>query len=221
MNRVAVVIVNWNGIQDTLECFKSVLKQNSPGFEFHIVVVDNGSEQVSVLQLQKLAPKYPEKLSVLYNTTNTGFTGGVNTGIRWAIDHYYAHVALINNDAVCDDNWLSHLTSAIERDETIGAVTGLLLRSDGLTIDTTGEAYSSWGMAFPTNRNKPVEKAPRAGEVFAATGGATLFRVAMFYILIMDHNNILVIVLAGVKSIFKKDDIFDCFIPHLSNHNIN
>lgn len=43
----------------------------------------------------------------------------------------------------------------------------------------------------------------------------------MFYILIMDHNNILVIVLAGVKSIFKKDDIFDCFIPHLSNNNIN
>jgi GT2 family glycosyltransferase len=49
MNRVAIVVLNWNGIEDTLECLKSLERQTYSSF--HVVVVDNGSIDDSKVKL--------------------------------------------------------------------------------------------------------------------------------------------------------------------------
>jgi GT2 family glycosyltransferase len=177
MNRVAVVILNWNGIDDTMLCFDSLLKQTVPHFK--IVIVDNGSVDDSTRVLHELQKDHPDKLTVLYNSHNKGFTGGVNTGISWAVEHDFDGVALINNDAVTDKKWLESLIREA-KDEHIGIVTGLLLSADGKTIDSTGEQYSNWGLPFPRKRGLPVDTADKAGYTFGATGGSTLYKVALF-----------------------------------------
>lgn len=178
IERVAVVVLNYKAPTDTLACVDSLLKQSLSGFM--IVIVENGSQDDSVEILQAVAKKHPTKVTLLKNTKNLGFTGGVNTGITWARDHHYDYIALFNNDAVADSAWLESLLTRARSDTNLGIVTSLLLHADGKTIDSTGEQYSRWGLSFPRGRDSKTAFAPKGGFVFGATGGASLYRSALF-----------------------------------------
>ena len=177
MNRVAVVILNWNGIKDTVACLDSLLVQTYP--DYQIVVIDNGSIDNSVEILEKyIADHQDHSIELIRNNKNLGFTGGVNTGIRWALKNNFDGVALFNNDATADQNWLLNLTKGLDNEE-VGISTGLLLHEDGKTIDSSGDWYSKWGLPFPRNRGENTVFASKDGFVFGASGGATLYRSAM------------------------------------------
>lgn len=176
MNRVAVVVLNYKGIDDTVACIASLARQNYP--DFTIIAVENGSGDGSKARFKELEKTYSNKLQALYNNTNLGFTGGVNTGIRWALQNNYNYIALFNNDATADKNWVKNLIACAEKHKT-GITTGLLLLEDGKTIDTTGDWFSKWGLPFPRNRHEPIENMAPAGPVFGATGGATLYSAKM------------------------------------------
>jgi len=176
MNSALIIVLNWNGIDDTLQCLDSLLNQTYK--HFRILVVDNGSLDNSKLLLDEYQKKHTEKLDVIYNPANFGFAGGVNTGIEWALNEDYEFVALFNNDASADKNWLKHLVEAAKPDE-VGISTGLLLHADGKTIDSSGDWFSTWGLAFPRNRGNSASKAPDAGLVFGASGGASLYKTKL------------------------------------------
>ncbi len=172
MNRVAVVVVNYKGIEDTTSCLESLQKQTFKNFT--IIAVENGSGDESVHAFKGFEKQYGTKLKTLYNSENIGFTGGVNTGINWALENNYGFIALFNNDAVADPGWLKALLTAQAKEKS-GITTGLLLHERGDTIDSTGDWYSTWGLPFPRNRNDPASKAPKSEYVFSATGGASLY----------------------------------------------
>jgi GT2 family glycosyltransferase len=177
MNRVAVVILNWNGIADTVSCLDSLINQTYS--DYTIVVIDNGSVDDSVDILKKyIASHSSSPIELICNSKNFGFAGGVNTGIRWALDKQYDAVALFNNDATADKDWLAHLVKGLS-DKKTGISTGLLLHENGKTIDSTGDWYSKWGLPFPRSRNESTVFAPNNGFVFGASGGATLYRAEM------------------------------------------
>jgi GT2 family glycosyltransferase len=177
MNRVAIVVLNWNGIEDTLECLKSLEKQTYSNFR--VVIIDNGSNDDSKSKLDTYSDSHPEFVDIIYKPKNLGFAGGANVGIRWAMKNGFDSVALFNNDAVADKNWLSELVDAAKAND-VAICTGLLLHEDGKTIDSTGDWYSSWGLPFPRNRNDITDKAAKAGYVFSASGGASLYSVDLF-----------------------------------------
>lgn len=176
MTRALVVVLNWNGIDDTEACIRSLLTQDYKHYE--VLIIDNGSVDDSVTRIQSLIQKYPNKLIFIGNDTNLGFTGGVNVGIQYAINNNYDAVALLNNDATVDKSWLSSLVSKLSKN--VGVVTGLLLHEGGKTIDSTGEYYTTWGIPFPRGRSQPTASAPQSGYVFGATGGATLYKTDLF-----------------------------------------
>lgn len=176
MNRVAVVVLNWNGIADTLDCLASLQHQSYKNFT--IVVIDNGSTDNSCKVLSEYQSRHSGNVDVVYNPENFGFAGGVNTGIEWALNGDYEYVALFNNDATADKDWLTNLVTATQPKE-IGISTGLLLHGDGKTIDSTGDWYSTWGLPFPRNRNDKTAEAYSSGLVFSASGGASLYKTAM------------------------------------------
>ncbi|CAN5585508.1 N/A [soil metagenome] len=175
-NRVAIIVLNWNGINDTLTCLDSLLVQSFKNFR--ILVVDNGSLDDSKLLLDAYKQQHEDQVDIVYNPANFGFAGGVNTGIEWALNEDYEYVALFNNDAHADRDWLKHLVESIQPKE-VGISTGLLLSDDGEAIDSTGELYSTWGLAFPRNRGDKREKAAKAGTVFGASGGASLYKTKL------------------------------------------
>lgn len=178
MNRVAVIVVNYRGIEDTVSCLSSLTEQIFK--DFHIIAVENGSGDNSIAEFKKLEKKYDDKITTFYNQKNLGFDGGVNTGIRWAMKQGFEYIVLLNNDAIIDKRWLGYLVKAADSHSDCGTITGLLLHEDGKTIDSTGDWYSKWGLAFPRNRDDSTDKAPGSDYVFGATGGASLHRVKMF-----------------------------------------
>ncbi|MEO6109536.1 MAG: glycosyltransferase family 2 protein [Candidatus Saccharimonadales bacterium] len=174
MTSVLIVVLNWNGINDTEKCLDSLFNQTYQNFK--ILVIDNGSIDGSQDKLQEIANKH-EDLVVIYNKKNKGFAGGVNTGIAYAINNRFDNVALINNDAIADKEWLSELTKETRK---ASIVTGLLLNSKGDKIDSTGEYYSVWGTSFARSRGRSAMSVEPSDFVFGATGGASLYKTSLF-----------------------------------------
>jgi GT2 family glycosyltransferase len=178
MDSVLIVVLNWNGMADTISCLASLRAQTYTNFE--IVVVDNGSTEPDTdISLKKLETEYSDKFKVIRNLKNVGFAGGVNTGIRYAIDAGFDYVALLNPDAVAEPTWLENLVSASNKQGS-WLTTGLLLHEDGKTIDSTGDWYSIWGWPFPRGRGWARTKAPESGAVFGVSGGGSLYKTELF-----------------------------------------
>lgn len=112
--KVFIIILNWNGLQDTLECLESVFKLNYPNFR--VIVVDNGSTDDCGEIIEK---NYPKVILIL-NGENRGFAGGNNVGIRNALDQGAEYIWLLNNDTVVDPDALSNMVAEAEKDPGIG-----------------------------------------------------------------------------------------------------
>lgn len=171
--KVCVIIPTWNGKDRLGACLDSLAGQ---GLKTDIVVVDNGSSDGTD---QYLADKYPSA-TVLTNKRNLGFAGGVNTGLRWALDQDYEYAALLNDDAVANKQWLAALVNFLGEHPKAGIVTSKILDADGQKLDSTGEFYTIWGLPYPRGRGEP--NSPTHDEdqwIFGASGGASLYRIKM------------------------------------------
>ena len=172
---VLFVVLNFNGWEETLVCVESILKQTYK--PFHIMLVDNGSADESLGKLSRY--DHHKDITFLKNPTNLGFAGGVNIGIRYAIDNNYDYTVLLNNDAVLTPSWLKKLVASSQKTDA-AITTGLLLNSTGDKIESTADAYSSWGLPFPSQRDEPVGNAVGSGFCFGGTAGASLYRTSLF-----------------------------------------
>lgn len=115
MRKVALVIVNWNGKEDTLVCLDSVKRLRLPSaLTLETIVVDNGSTNDSVAVIGK---KHPW-VNLVEIKRNLGFTGGNNIGIREALGGSADFVWLLNNDTIVDQGALSLVTAF--NDERVG-----------------------------------------------------------------------------------------------------
>jgi GT2 family glycosyltransferase len=92
--RVGIVLVNWNGLDDTLECLVSLRKQDYPAWTAY--VVDNGSKTP---EGPAIAAAFPEA-RVIESKANLGFAGGNNLGVQRALDDGCDYVFLLNNDTL-------------------------------------------------------------------------------------------------------------------------
>lgn len=174
MKKIFVVIPNWNGADMIAECLQSLETQTC---KHQVVVVDNGSvdESVSIIEAQ-----FPD-VHLIRLPENTGFSGGVNNGITYALSKEADAIALFNNDAVADKNWLKQLVTSMETQPEAGIVTCKLLRDDKKHFDSTGDFYTVYGMPFPRGRNQAdIGQYEKLEEVFGASGGASLYRAEMF-----------------------------------------
>ena len=125
MYQVSVVILNWNGAKDTLECIKSVKKCQVPSpivfsaqsdrVQCTIIVVDNGSTDNSVDVFKK-----QKGIILLENKENLGFAGGNNVGMKYAIENGADFVLILNNDTRVDEDLLVHLVEAAEINKSAG-----------------------------------------------------------------------------------------------------
>ena len=86
---VAAVVLSWNGREDTLACLRSLLDE-----EVEAIVVDNASTDGSA---EAVAREFPD-VELIRNSENLGYAGGMNTGIRRALERGADHVLVLNND---------------------------------------------------------------------------------------------------------------------------
>lgn len=171
--KVCVIIPTWDGKDRLAACLDSLAGQS---LKADIVVVDNGSTDGTD---EFLARRYPS-VTVLANHRNLGFAGGVNTGLRWAQNIGYEYSALLNNDARASSDWLKKLVAFLDDHKQAGIVTSKILDGDDQRLDSTGDFYTTWGLPFPRGREElNSSHYDKDSWVFAASGGASLYRMAM------------------------------------------
>lgn len=170
---ISVVIPNWNGLEELPACLDSLLAQSQ---EHRIIVVENGSKDGSLEFLQN---NYPG-VTLIIHKNNMGFAGGVNAGIHRSIADGDDYVALFNNDAVADKDWLKNLVNDLEANDDAGIATCKFQSIDGKHLDSTGDIYTSWGLPYPRGRGEKVsDKYDDFVQIFGASGGASLYRTRM------------------------------------------
>jgi GT2 family glycosyltransferase len=114
--KVSIIILNWNGKEDTIECLDSCKKITYSNYE--IILVDNGSTDGSAEYFKNM---YPE-IRIIENGTNLGFAEGNNIALRWILANGTDYVLLLNNDTIVDPNFLSELMDVAKNTPEIGVV---------------------------------------------------------------------------------------------------
>lgn len=120
MIKVYIIILNWNGLKDTLECLESVYNLDYQHFE--VVVVDNGSSDNSAEIISK---KHPNVV-LLQNHENLGYATGNNIAMKYAMEHGADYLWLLNNDTVVEKFTLSNLLENAEQSKDIGMVSPVI-----------------------------------------------------------------------------------------------
>lgn len=127
-----VVVLNWNGHRDTVECLESLLRAHPPPDK--VIVVDNASDVDSVKYLLAWAVRrevshdvrrvgkdlavgtdpIEAHVTFLLVSQNRGFAGGNNLGLRLLCsDQDISHFLLLNNDTTVEPDLFAEFTSAI------------------------------------------------------------------------------------------------------------
>jgi len=106
MNSIFIIIINWNGKEDTINCLRSLEKIKDP---FETIVIDNGSIDNSTETLRLLFPN----ITLIETGKNLGFAGGNNVGIQYALDQGGKAIFLLNNDTIVDPDILNAFQLAV------------------------------------------------------------------------------------------------------------
>jgi GT2 family glycosyltransferase len=170
---VDIVVVNWNGRDDTLACLDAVQPQLAEVDDAIVTVVDNGSTDGSVAAITARHPH----VRFLPLGENRGFTGGLAAAVTRTRAR---NVVFLNNDAVPERGWLAALVGAID-DAPVDVVSigGKIVSIDGASIDFIGGAMTFDGHAFQLGFRMPLGSRPEpaaGAELFFACGGNMITR---------------------------------------------
>jgi len=114
MDKVFLIILNWNRPKDTLECLNSVENLKVEDYSLFVAVVDNASSDDSVQKLTNIKLRNAE-YELLVNSENLGYAGGMNTGIKFALKRNADYVICLNNDTVLDSKLIVNFLKAAKK----------------------------------------------------------------------------------------------------------
>lgn len=175
--RVSVVIINFRGTDDTLECVARLNEVDWPADQLEIIVVENGSGDDSEQRL-RAALDGQQNVRIVVSASNLGFTGGSNLGAREATGDY---VAFLNNDAKPDPAWIRAGIAAFAPSPRVAAVASKVLDWDGRAIDFVGSGLTWFGMGYKehvTEIDDGRYDTPR--DLLFGTGSALFVRRSVF-----------------------------------------
>ncbi len=168
--KATIVIPNLNGAGWLRDSIESIWAQTEQDFE--LIVIDNGStdESLAIARSYQGHPGY----TLIENNHNTGFSYAVNQGIRLAKGEY---VALFNNDAFAEPDWLAELIRTAEADKRIFGVSSLMIRHfERELADDAGDYVTLLGFACKRGDGLKVSRYTKPCRTFSACGGAALYR---------------------------------------------
>jgi GT2 family glycosyltransferase len=177
--KLAVVILNWNGIDHLKTFLPSVLRHSG---SFAVYVIDNASTDGSVAWLRT---QYPE-VQIVVNQHNEGFCRGYNLGLKQIEAEYYV---LLNSDVEVTENWIRPVFEKMESEPTIAACQPKILSySNRQQFEYAGAAggYIDWlGYPFCRGRIFDTLEADKGQydseeEIFWASGACFFVRSSLF-----------------------------------------
>jgi GT2 family glycosyltransferase len=175
--KVAVVILNWNGLKYLQQFLPSVLQSTWPNLL--VVVGDNGSTDGSVEFLRDL---YDNEVTVIQNDENYGYTGGYNRIVNQVDADYYI---LLNSDIEVTPSWIEPVITMMESDASVAAAAPKIKSFNqknyfehagaaGGYIDKLGYPFCRGRLFYEVEED--LGQYEQSGEVFWASGAALFIK---------------------------------------------
>ena len=134
---VDIVVLNYNGFDDTVECIQSLIKIDY--LNYRVVIIDNNSTDNSILEIENFIKKesyeylffdsYEEainnksqkpKFSLIQTGCNGGYGFGNNIGIKYALANKSDYILILNNDTIVTSNFLNPMINMFYNNPQIG-----------------------------------------------------------------------------------------------------
>lgn len=175
---IPIIIINWNGFSDTLECIDSVLKLGKT--DFHIHLIDNGSDSSEGLRLSELYAEH-EKVTVHCYKKNLQFTGAHLKIWNEVLskDNSIDYIALLNNDTVVDPLWLDALMTIANEKQCAIVASKMIQYDDRTLMDNAGHKMLNTGEILPIGHGKNVSQYKEPFLNVGACAGAALYQTSM------------------------------------------
>ena len=177
--KVSIIILNWNGLEDTIECIESLQRGTYPNFE--VIVIDNASKGDDV---RVLGEKFGDYITLIENDKNYGCGEGYNSGIRYVLKNSGSkYIMTMNNDVVLDPAFMDELVRVAESDEKIGIVGPKIFYYDyngrnDVILDAGGE-IRKWSLKIHRRIGENQDDLPKyqvQKEVDWVTGAVLMFK---------------------------------------------
>ena len=165
---ISIAVVNWNGAGVLPRCLDALAAQTMRDFE--LLVVDNASTDGSADDLETGWPG----ARVFRLDHNAGFAAANNLAARQSRGKW---LALVNNDAFLDPQWLeAMLAAAIARPEYTSFASRLLQANHPSLLDGAGDGYHVSGLMWRLGYGQPADAvALKEEEVFSPCGAAAFY----------------------------------------------
>lgn len=195
MINTAILILNWNGSDDTISCLKTLLPNLTEND--YLFIIDNGSTDKSIsnisdyfasINLQVVLSKsdlleqvfnQKNKKYIICNSKNIGFGSGHNIVLKklLLLNNNFNFAWLLNNDALVTKDSLLHLKASLSENDQISVVGSIILNHpDTNLIQCTGVKYYKYlGVSKLVNKNKPYHELNKDKKIdFDYLNGASL-----------------------------------------------
>lgn len=173
---IPIIILNWNGLSDTLECMKAILKQTHQ--DFCVYLVDNGSKDNDASVLKEHFGENP-KVQLIFNKENLGFTRGNNVLLHQLIQEDFKYIALLNNDAIPNTDWLENLIRCAEKNSAGMVGCKMVSYFHPKQLDNVGHRMLNTAEIIPIGFMEPIEDYNEPIENLGPCAGACLYSVEM------------------------------------------
>jgi GT2 family glycosyltransferase len=189
---VAILLLNWNGRRDTIECLESIARLEYSNY--FIVLCDNASTDDSVASVRAWSAKPIAELSraeaergttrpasngmvLIHNGENLGFAAGNNVGLRYLVGQPDVdYVWLLNNDVIVDPKSLSELVRCARSEPGIGAVgTTIFEYSEPTVVQAAGGGVFSRRHFNPNLVTRPRRERDGRAPRLDFISGASMF----------------------------------------------
>ncbi len=203
---VYIIILNWNGTNDTIECIKSIRENDYDNYK--IVLVDNGSEKenleelknwckevfsltviynreqaetggIEVKELELESEKSRNKIVIIENNENLGFAAGNNVALKYTLKMPTNFAFLLNNDTIIEKKSISELVHFFKKNTDYVAVTPQIRYFDpNDRIWNCGGSLTWYGTRKYYYAMDNISKVPKYGyqQIEYITGCALFFK---------------------------------------------
>ena len=181
--RTVIVIPNYNGLRFLNDCMNAIDAQTVS--HFMTLVIDNGSGEEDTKWLKSWQEKDTVHRKLILNKDNLGFSGAVNQGIRYAMEHGFEFTILLNNDTKIRPDFIEALEGRMDRDKhkRIFALSSKMIKMhDNSIMDDAGDQYTLLGWQFQRalDESSEAHRWNEEAEVFSACAGAAMYRTEAF-----------------------------------------
>jgi len=180
MNKVAVVLLNWNG-EKILPIFLPSVVENS--YDAEIYLIDNGSNDSSLEYVRKNFPL----IKIIELDKNYGFAGGYNKGLKEIKAEYFI---LLNTDVKVSEGWISPIIEFMDKNSNIAAVQPKILSYTNPKrfeyAGASGGFIDKWGYPLARGRIFNIVEEDKGQyddirPIFWASGAAMFVRSELFF----------------------------------------